>query len=176
MSSIRNLLVLLLLILSVQLAFSQDNQPPARRKSVSFQATALSTTLLDHFQKLLGKDQYISDYKISQNGLVVVLLIFESPPGRGGSDYTTLIIAHINKEQDKVLSEETYLPETALKTEAGEPWISELGQISNRGDKILVRVGTQSAPVAPYTCSYNWQMREVPSGKIMDLDIFGEGP
>jgi hypothetical protein len=140
----------------------------------SFQTQALSDFLKTHIEEKLGKDQYISDYKISQNGLVVAFLIFES--ARGGSDYTTLIIAHINKEQDKVLSELVFLPRSEFKKEPAEPWVSELGQVSNHGDKILVKVGTQSAPVAPYTCSYNWQIREIPSGKLIDSDIFGEGP
>jgi hypothetical protein len=164
-------LPIVLLAISLQLAFSQV---AGQSRPASSQVSGVSNFLTDHFQNELGQYQYVYDIKVSNNGLVAAALIFVSPPGRGGSDYASLLIAHLNKEQDKVLSEFVYLPAKEFATEAGEPSVSELGQISNRGDKILLRVGTQSAPVAPYTCSYNWQIREVPSGRKIDHDIFGE--
>jgi hypothetical protein len=145
MRFIRHFFPVVLVFLPLQSVLSDDTQSAHFRKHreyAAFPNYRISNLLLDHFQKELGEGEFIVDDKLSQNELVVAVLLDVSVSG--GSDYSKVLIAHIDKEQTKVTSEFFYLPYKEFKTEAGQPWVSELGQISNHGNKILLKVGRHS--------------------------------
>ena len=83
----------------------------------------------------------------------------------GGFNYKMLLVAKENA--DGKLAIDQHLPAGSEPMSEPVRWVSELGAVSSDGTMILVKMGWQDRPVAPYNVNYLWETWDLRTAKLV---------